>query len=75
VQQLLGWDINILIDAALDWNFSVMIMNLRNYENYSLTPPALIPSNLLAVWSCLRFTVRSALDLTFEFVYEPCGSD
>ena len=37
--------------------------------------PALIPSNLLAVWSCLRFTVRSAFDLTFEYVCHPCISD
>ena len=37
--------------------------------------PALIPCNLLAVWSCLRFTVRSAFDLTFEYVCHPCISD
>jgi hypothetical protein len=66
---------NLLITTALDWNLSGIFMLVRVHDNYDLSLPALIPSNLLAVWSCLRFTVRSAFDLTFEYVCHPCISD
>ena len=37
-----------------------------------LCPPALIPSNLLAILSCVRLAVGSAFHLTFECVCHPC---
>ena len=37
LKQHLGWDMNLLITAALDWNFSGMIRNVRHYDNYSIS--------------------------------------